>query len=193
MNYISLPGFAFDSCLKYTKIKLELVHDVDIYTFLEAGIRGGIYQVSKRQSLANNIYLEDYDCNKESNFVFSIDSNSLYGFAQSQLLPVGGFAWLNREEIDKFKIANIPEDSQEGFIFEVDLYYPEFLHSELSNYPLAVEKIRLPLTDLSPNSQKIAHQLGINQTNVEKLIPNLKIKTVTLYIIEISSFIYHWG
>lgn len=39
----------------------------------------------------------------------------------SQYLPRGGFKWLTDEKIDKLDLENIPEDSKNGMILEVDL------------------------------------------------------------------------
>ena len=32
--FLSLPGFALQTCLKYSKVKLELISDIDILLFL---------------------------------------------------------------------------------------------------------------------------------------------------------------
>ena len=49
-HYFSSPGFAWDAMLKMTGIKLEKISDVDIYLFLEKGMRGGVSYISKRYS-----------------------------------------------------------------------------------------------------------------------------------------------
>ena len=41
-------------CLKRKKVKLELIIDPDMYTFLENGTRGGISYVPNRYSKAHN-------------------------------------------------------------------------------------------------------------------------------------------
>ena len=92
------------------------------------------------------------------------------------MLPTGGFAWLNQDEIDKLDINEIPEDSDIGYILEVDLYYPECLHSDHNDFPLAPEKIQIDLETLSPYSRNIARNLDINLTKIKKLIPNLRNK-----------------
>lgn len=47
-HYSTLPGFAWDACLKMTGVKLELLTDPDMYTFMENGIRGGMAYIAKR-------------------------------------------------------------------------------------------------------------------------------------------------
>ncbi|XP_054167345.1 uncharacterized protein LOC128964733 [Oppia nitens] len=53
--------------------------DVNMYMFIEKGIRGGICNTMKRHSLANNKYCKDYDQNKPEIFLAHFDVNNLYG------------------------------------------------------------------------------------------------------------------
>jgi hypothetical protein len=47
-HYISLPSFAFDSMLKITKCKLELMNDIDMIQLIESSIRGGVSYINTR-------------------------------------------------------------------------------------------------------------------------------------------------
>ena len=38
---------SWDAILKMTEIKLELISDIDMYYFVEKGLRGGISYISK--------------------------------------------------------------------------------------------------------------------------------------------------
>ena len=40
-HYFSSPGLAWDAMLKMTAIKLEKINDIDMYLFLEKGMKGG--------------------------------------------------------------------------------------------------------------------------------------------------------
>ena len=40
--FLSLPGLAWQACLKHSGIQLELISDIDMLLMLEEGIRGGI-------------------------------------------------------------------------------------------------------------------------------------------------------
>ena len=59
--------------------------------FIEKGMRGGISDIAKRHSKANNKYTENYDSSKESVFIMYLDANNLYGCAMTQYLPYGEF------------------------------------------------------------------------------------------------------
>src|SRR5258708_40096518 len=72
-HFYSAPGLAWAAALKKTNITLELITDIDMYQFIENGIRGGITQVSKRYCRANNKYMENFNRNKESKFIVYLD------------------------------------------------------------------------------------------------------------------------
>ena len=118
---------AWQACLKMTEVELELLTDPDMYLFIEEGLRGGTSMISNRFSEANNPYVPDYDSTQENSYVMYFDANNLYGWAISQSLPTGEFDWLTEEEIADLEIANVADDNEEGYILEVNLYYPSDL------------------------------------------------------------------
>ena len=69
---LSLPGLAWQACLKKTDIKLELL-------MVEEGIRGGICISIHRNAKANNKYMKNYNINEESLYIQYLDANNLYG------------------------------------------------------------------------------------------------------------------
>ena len=77
-HYFSSPGLSWDTMLKMTGMKLELISDIDIHLFIEKGMRGGIYDIAKRRSKANNKYMVCYDSSKESKYISYLDANNLY-------------------------------------------------------------------------------------------------------------------
>ena len=83
-HFISLPGLAWQACLKKAGVVLALLTDYDILLMIEEGIRGGICHAVHRYAKANNEYMKDYD-----------DANNLYGAAMSEKLPINGFKWVN--------------------------------------------------------------------------------------------------
>ena len=48
-----------------TQVKLKLITDITLYTFVEQAVRGGVSMISKRFTEANNEYIpETYDSSK---------------------------------------------------------------------------------------------------------------------------------
>jgi hypothetical protein len=78
----------------------------------------------------------------------------------SQRLPTGNFKWLTDEEINQFKIEDITEDSDHGYVLEVDVAYPKELQDAHKDLPFLVESIIPP----------------ISTAKMPKLIPNLSDK-----------------
>ena len=90
-HFLSLPGLAWQACLKKTNIELELLTDYDMLLMVEEGIRGGICHSIHQYAKANNKYLKNYNKNEESSYIQYLDANNLYGWAMPKKLPVNGF------------------------------------------------------------------------------------------------------
>ncbi|CAG9790332.1 unnamed protein product [Diatraea saccharalis] len=142
--YVTSPGLSWDAMLLHTGVVLGLVSDIDIYQMLERGIRGGLAKCSLRYAKANNTYLSDYDPSKKSNFLIYLDFNNLYGYAMMQKMPIKDFSFLSLREVNNFNVFNISNDSDYGYILEVDLLYPDHLHQSHSDLPFAPEKFVPP-------------------------------------------------
>ena len=106
-HFYTAPGLAWKACLKKTEIVLELLQDMDMLLMFERGIRGGITQAVYRYASANNPYMEEYDKDKETNYLQYLDANNLYGWAMSQPLPTGEFRWINCDGWDPEKLVNM--------------------------------------------------------------------------------------
>ena len=78
-HFLSAPGLAWQACLKKTKVKLELLTDVDMLLMVEKGIRGGICNTIYTHEKANNKYMKNYNKDKEFSFLQYLDANNLYG------------------------------------------------------------------------------------------------------------------
>ena len=141
-HLLSLPGLAWQACLKKTNIKLELLTDYDMSLMVEEGIRGGICHSIHRHARANNKYMKNYVKNKESSYIQYLDGNNLYGWAMPQKLPVNSFKWLNNEINEKF-IKNYGKNSDKGYILEVDIKYPKKLHDLHSDSPFLPKRMKI--------------------------------------------------
>ena len=139
--------------LKMTCVKLEKIIDIDLYLFIKKGLRGGISNIAKRHSNANNKYMKNYDPTKPSKYILHHDMNNLYGWAMSWYLPYGEFKWL--KNADKFDVNLVSEKSPIGYILEVDLEYTDELHALHNNYPLAPEKLAISYDLLSDYCEKL--------------------------------------
>ena len=53
--------------LKMTGMRPEKIVDIDMYLFIEKGLRGGICYIAKRYAKANNKYMKIYDPKNRQN------------------------------------------------------------------------------------------------------------------------------
>ena len=90
-HFLSLPGLAWQACLKKTNMELELLRDYDMLLMVEEGIRGGICHSIHRYAKANNKYMKNYNKNEESSYIQYLDASNLYGWTMSKKLPGNGF------------------------------------------------------------------------------------------------------
>ena len=152
----------------------NLLKDYDMLMMFEQGIRGGISHISKRYAEANNKYMKDFDESKPSTFIQYLDANNLYGWAMTQKLPTHGFKWI---DVDKSSVLRLLEkkDTNQGFIFEVDLDYPRSLWKSHNDYPLAPERIKIDKIDklicsFLPKKHYVLHYKNLKQYLQEGLI-----------------------
>ena len=66
-----LSALSWDAMLDMTKIKFELISDLDMYIFFEKGMRGGVSYIYNRHSKANNKYLNLMTQNKNQNILYT--------------------------------------------------------------------------------------------------------------------------
>ena len=172
-HYFTSPGLSWDAMLKMTDIKLELMVDIDMFQFIEKGMRGGISCIANRYGKANNKYMKNYDEKAPSKYIMYLDANNLYSWAMSQVLPTGGFKWLSPKQIEKINLGKYTENSKKGMILEVDLEYPTELHNSHNDYCVAAEKLCVTKNMLSPYCKQILEKFNITIGQVKKLIPTL--------------------
>ena len=111
---------------------------------VEKGIRGGIFHAIYRYAKANNKYMKNYNKDKEESFLQYLADNNLYGWEMPQKLPVSGFKWeKNMLKFNEEFIKNYDEDSDKGYIVEVDVKYSKNLHDLHEDLPFLPERMKI--------------------------------------------------
>ena len=123
--------------------------------FFEQGMRDGVSYINKRFNKAF----------KNVNILY-LNMNNLYGHAMSQYLPYSNFKWVKDSNKTEQKLRRIKNNSPTGYVFEVDLEYPQILHDIHNYYPLAPEKINIPKKWLSDYCLRIVNAQNITTGTV---------------------------
>ena len=178
-HFLSLPGLAWQACLKKTNIELELLTDYDMLLMVEEGIRGGICHSIHRYAKANNKYMKNHNINEESSYIQYLDANNLYGWAMSKTLPVNGFKWLDSNKINEEFIKNYNGNDKKGYILEVDVKYLKKLHDLHSDLPflperMEINKFKKLVYNLYDKKKYVAHIKSLKQA----LNHGLKLKKI---------------
>ena len=141
-HFLSTPGLAWQACLKKAGVKLELLTDNAMLMMIEKEITGGICHAIYRYAKSNNKYMKNYNKNIELSYLMYLDENNLHGWEMSQELPVNGDG-KNVSKFDEDFIKNYNQDSNTGYILEVDVEYPKDLHNWHSDLPFISERIKI--------------------------------------------------
>ena len=179
-HFVSLPGLAWQACLKKTNVELDLLADYDMLLMIEEGTRGGICHAVNRYAHANNHYMKDYDKTKESSYIQYLDANNLYGAAISKKLPIKGFKRIDDiERIDEEFIKEYNEINDKGYVIEADVDYPQELHDLHSDMPflperMVINKTKTLVCNLHNKKNYVAHINMLKQA----LSHGLKLKKV---------------
>ena len=185
-------------------------------------IRGGVSSIMHRFAEANNPYLGTseqfnaykadcghgtveykeackkygWDPSKPANYIMYWDANNLYGWAMSQYLPIGEYAWVEHLEgkwhralfnsdgygsADELTarftptyIYSIGNEDSIGYILEVDGYWPDELHDKLNAFPLGPDNVHF---EPSPTTARLMESLGVKGDKLPKLTPSLAPKS----------------
>jgi hypothetical protein len=170
--YLTLPSFAWSAMLKMTEVELKVITDMEMELFISSAIRGGISVISGRYAKANNPYLEGYNSDLPNTYIVYLDCNNLYGASMSEPLPYDDFKFLTPSEILRLDYLNVDDHSPTGYFLEVDLVYPDALHDEHGDYPLAAESLLITEDMRSP----FCESYGQKHFESKKLVPNLRNK-----------------
>ena len=192
-HYISTPQLAMDAALFKSKIKLELMTDIDQILFIQLGIRGGLSMISNRYSQANNPLMGKFYkpvSGEEDKYILYTDINNLYGTAMTMPLPVADFEWCKEDDFDEIheqiRYADPYTGDKTGYILQVDLEYPERLHDLHNDLPLAPEKVFIDDSHMSD------FQMGVRdgkRSKTRKLIPHLMAREK--YVVHYAALQYY--
>ena len=116
-----------------TGIKLQKIDDNNIHLFLEKGMRGGLSSISNK-----------YSESSDDKTIMYWDMNNLHETVMIfDYLPYEDFKFLSEEKIKVFDLYSVPENCLIGYILEVDLEYPTFLHELPNDYSLCPKQIEV--------------------------------------------------
>ena len=68
-HFLSVPGLAWQACLKKTEVELVLLTDIDMLLMVEKGIRGGVCHAIFRYAETNNKYMKKSSRMKNIHFL----------------------------------------------------------------------------------------------------------------------------
>ena len=66
--------------LRMTGVKLEKIINIDLYLFIEKGLRRGISYIVKRYAKANDKCMKNCNPTKRSLYISYLDMNNLYAW-----------------------------------------------------------------------------------------------------------------
>ena len=88
--------------------------------------------------------MKNFNENIRSTYLEYLDANNLYGWSMCKKLPVSNFTWAEDLSTltERFK-KNYDENSDTGYILEVDVEYPENLHKLHRDLTFLPERMKI--------------------------------------------------
>ena len=127
-HYYTLPGFAFNACLKFTEQELDLFTDSEKFllsrTLFAAELASWVTGTPKRIILSFPITITT-----PHSYLTYLNSNNLYVGAMSEALPIEDFTFLTEDEVASFDLDATTKSDDYG-------HNLEHLHDSYSDYPL---------------------------------------------------------
>ena len=103
--------------------------------------------------------MTSYNKDNESSYIMYWDANILYVYLQNYLL--GG---KNTPKFDEHFIKNYNENSDKGYIIEVEVEYPRRLHKPHNDLPFLPKRMKI----------KKCHELVCNLSDKNKYITHIR-------------------
>ena len=146
--FITAPSLSLNAALKKTKIRLQLLTDMEMFNFIQRSIRGGLSYIATRHATTDQEHVIKY-----------FDANNLYGYALSQSLPYGDFKWVDPATWKDFydngfwsalpfsRVFNHINMCPTNYFLEVDAVFPDSIHEKMRDLPMLPEQIIPPGSD----------------------------------------------
>ena len=185
-QYFTASNLSGDAMMKVCQPNIELLTERSHLDLVENMTRGGISSVfSERICTANNKDLPYYNPSKPPAQIIMLDANNLYGgVMENYALPIGSFELISdewdAETQDQLlcEILATSDDSDLGYILEVDIDYPDELHDLHFDFPLAPEKLAIEKEWLSDYQWTMLDQMDRKKPwSGKKLVQTLFKKT----------------
>ena len=191
-HYFTCSHLSGDAFLKKCRADLELLTDRTHLEMVENMVRGGVSSVfEERFFKANNRYVPEHNYNEYDTYGVLLDANNLYGGVMEKFpLPLNSFEKLS--EFDLNRVLNTPDDSEYGYILEVDLDYPDILHDAHQDFPLAPTKEKIFYKSLAEKQQEVLEMIGETKeySQSTKLIQSLSDKkNYTVHYITLKLYV----
>ena len=95
--FLNAPRLAWQAAVKKTKVKLDILTDINMLLIVEKGIKGGICHTIHQSKLKQKLITKTWKIsmkNKESPYLKYWDVNDLYGCEMSKKFPINCFIWV---------------------------------------------------------------------------------------------------
>ena len=111
---------------------------------VKKGIESGICNAIHKYTKTNIKYMKDYDLSADLSYRIYWDASNFYGWAISQTLPVDGLKWKkNKSKFTQNFIQYYNDDSNKGYVSEIDVSYPKRLQKSDSDLSFTPERMKI--------------------------------------------------
>jgi len=169
-QFTTISAYAESVALYTSKIKLDLITDIELYFLFESQIRGGLTIVNEGYAEFNTPSLKSYDPSKECSSSAFIDVNSLYAGVLCGKLPTGGIYELTPDEVSTFDYINVDTNGDYAFAVMVDMTIPDHVKKMTDDLPLGIGKMTPEAQRLSPFTLGNMEKIGMS---TRKMHPKL--------------------
>ena len=190
----SLSSFSFHSAFLWERLEVGLVKCPNIRSIVEAGIMGGVLNLTTSSCKSNSKRFSNFDKTQPNSEILFVDIASNYSSQMEGYLPWQAFEVMSNDEIEKFDFLNCPKDTGIGYIFVIDFSYPESIHDLLSDLPFPPERRQVSVSLLS--EVQLAHASkyrGSYKLESEYLLSTLLSKTNATHYYKMISFMLSKG